>query len=122
MSKNKTILIVDDDKSVISIFDFVLKGTGYQTITAQNGLECLDILQSKAVDLIFLDVKMPGMTGIDIFKEIQKKHPSQLVVLMTGYSEDELVKEAFTLGAYGIIYKPFDMEEVLSVIDKILQD
>ena len=71
------------------------------------------------IDLMFMDVKMPGMSGIETFKEIQKIKPRLLVVMMTGYSVDELLKEAFELGAYGVIYKPFDMEEVLSIIEKI---
>jgi DNA-binding NtrC family response regulator len=116
----KNVLVVDDDQSILSIFEFILKETGYNTITASSGQDCLDILKKgPKIDLVFLDVKMPGITGIDVFKQIQKTDPKLLVVMMTGYSEDELIKEVFELGAYGIIYKPFDMEEILSVVEKI---
>ena len=64
---------------------------------------------------------MPGLSGIETFKEIQKLRPLLLVVMMTGYSVDDLLREAFDLGAYGVIYKPFDVEEVLSVIEKIFR-
>ena len=119
---SKTILVVDDDQSIISIFDFILTQAGYTPVTASSGEECLKIIQSgKQIDLVFLDVKMPGMSGIETFKQIQQQFPALLVVMMTGYSVDALLKEAFELGAYGVIYKPFDIEEVLSVIDKILK-
>jgi two-component system nitrogen regulation response regulator GlnG len=118
----KTILVVDDDQSINSIFEFVLQQAGYYTITTTAGQDCIDIIKSdQPVDLVFLDLKMPGISGIDTFKEIQKLRPMLLVIMMTGYSVDELLRDAFELGAYGVIYKPFDVEEVLSVIEKIFR-
>lgn len=118
----KTILVVDDDQSINSIFEFVLQQAGYQTITTTSGQECIDIINSEQrVDLVFLDLKMPGISGIETFKEVQKLRPMLLVIMMTGYSVDALLREAFELGAYGVIYKPFDVEEVLSVIEKIFR-
>ena len=116
----KKILVVDDDQSILSIFEYILQEAGYATETASDGYEGIEKVKSMDdLDLIFMDVKMPGLSGIDAFKEIQKIKPRLLVVMMTGYSVDELLKEAFELGAYGVIYKPFDMEEVLSIIQKI---
>ncbi|MFC1753337.1 response regulator [Thermoproteota archaeon] len=118
----KTILVVDDDPSINSIFEFILQQAGYKTITTTSGDECVKMLKSGVVvDLVFLDLKMPHMSGIETFREIQKLRPMLLVIMMTGYSVDELLKEAFELGAYGVIYKPFDVEEVLSVIEKIFK-
>ncbi|NDC82504.1 response regulator [bacterium] len=118
----KTILVVDDDQSINSIFEFVLQQAGYFTITTTSGQECIDLVKSnQSIDLVFLDLKMPGLSGIETFKEIQKLRPLLLVVMMTGYSVDDLLREAFDLGAYGVIYKPFDVEEVLSVIEKIFR-
>ena len=119
---SKTILVVDDDKSINAIFDFILQQAGYNGITAASGEQCLNILKSdKPIDLIFLDLKMPGLSGIETFKEIQKISPNQLVIMMTGYSVDSLLKDAFEQGAYGVIYKPFDVEEILSIIQKVFQ-
>ena len=116
------ILVVDDDQSILSIFEYILQEAGYVTETASDGFEAIEKIKNIAdIDLLFMDVKMPGMSGIETFKEIQKIKPRLLVVMMTGYSVDELLKEAFELGAYGVIYKPFDMEEVLSIIDKIFK-
>ena len=117
---SKKILVVDDDQSILSIFEYILQEAGYVTETASDGYEAIEKIKTlNDIDLMFMDVKMPGLSGIDAFKEIQKINPRLLVVMMTGYSVDELLKEAFELGAYGVIYKPFDMEEVLSIIEKI---
>ncbi len=119
---SKTILVVDDDQSIISIFEFILQQSGYEALTASSGDECLALIKSdQKIDLVFLDVKMPGLSGIETFRALQTLRPLLLVVMMTGYSVDELLKEAFELGAYGVIYKPFDIEEVLSVVDKIFK-
>ena len=118
----KKILVVDDDPSIVSIFEFILTDANYEPITANSGEDALEIVRSQSdIDLVFLDVKMPGMSGIDTFREIQRINPMLLVVMMTGYSVDEMLKDAFELGAYGVIYKPFDVEEVISVVDKILK-
>ncbi len=122
MSKSKTILVVDDEKSILSIFEFILQQAGYEALIANSGEECLDILASgKKIHLIFLDIKMSKMTGIETFKKIQALCPNQLVMMMTGFGVDSLLKDAYELGAYGVIYKPFDVEEVLSTIDTIFK-
>jgi len=115
----KKILVIDDDQSILSIFEYILNEAGYETITAIDGYNAIEKVKNNKFDLVFTDVKMPGLSGIDTYKEIRKLDPKLLVVMMTGYSVDELLKEAFELGAYGVIYKPFDMEEVLSIIEKI---
>jgi two-component system nitrogen regulation response regulator GlnG len=121
-SPQKTILVIDDDRSILSVFEFVLEQNRYQVITASDAEFGLSLLNANPhVDLVFLDVKMPGMSGIEAFKEIQKTRPDLLVVMMTGYSVDELLREAFELGAHGVIYKPFDVEEIVSVVDKIFK-
>lgn len=117
--KKKTILVIDDDQSILSIFEYILNEAGYETVTAVDGYDAIEKVKTTKFDLVFTDVKMPGLSGIDTYKEIRKLDPKLLVVMMTGYSVDELLKEAFELGAYGVIYKPFDMEEVLSIIEKI---
>ena len=113
---------MDDDPSILSIFEFILQQAGYDTTAVDSGKACLDVIKSgKKMHLVFLDIKMPDMSGIETFKQIQGLVPNQLVVMMTGYTVDNLLKEAYDLGAYGVIYKPFDVEEVLSVIENIFK-
>ena len=116
----KKILVVDDDESVNTIFDFILQQAGYNTLSVRSGKECIDVVASEQeIDLVFLDLKMPDMSGIDVFKELVKHRPNIIVIIMTGYLINEALKEAFELGVYGVIYKPFDVEEVLNIIDKV---
>lgn len=118
----KNILIVDDDPAILSIFEYILKEAGFEIKTAVNGESCLAVVRSGSpMDLVFLDLKMPGMSGLETFKEIQKTAPDLSVIIMTGYSEDDQIREVFELGAYGIIYKPFDVEEVMSLIDQLFK-
>ncbi len=119
---SKTILLVDDDASITSILEFILKQEGFNILIANNAKETMDIINSKAViDLVFLDVKIPGIEGLELFKEIQKVRNNILIIMMTGYSVDNLLREAFDLGAYGVIYKPFDEDEIFSVIKQIFK-
>ena len=118
---NKTILIADDDQSIISIFDFILRQAQYETITATNGKECLEIIDKKKIDLVFLDIKMPVLSGLETLKVIKEKHPKQMTILMTGYTINTIIKEGLDLGAYGVIYKPFDIEEILSIVRETFQ-
>jgi CheY-like chemotaxis protein len=116
----KNILVVDDDQTIISMFEFILTQANYKPITVNSGVICLEKLKAGlSVDLIFLDLKMPVLSGLDTFREILKINSKIPVIMMTGDSIDSLLKEAFELGAYGIIYKPFDVEEVLMIIEKI---
>lgn len=118
----KNILVVDDDLSVTSVFEYILQQAGHHILIASNGEEALSIVASEeSIDLIFLDIKIPGMSGIEILKKIQTIRPFALVVMMTGYAVDELLTEAFELGAYSVIYKPFDIDEIMSVTDKIFK-
>ena len=110
--------MVDDDQSINSIFEFILNQAGYTTITTNSGEECLEVLKTKKNKFDFPRCENESASGIETFKKIKKLDPLQLVIMMTGYSVDELLKEAFELGAYGVIYKPFDVEEVLSIIEK----
>ena len=116
----KTILIVDDDPSINAILNFILQQADYNTIITSSGEDCLKTVKDNhTIDLIFLDLKMSGISGIDTFKKLQKISPNLLVVMMTGHVDESLLKEVFSLGAYGIVYKPFDVEEILTIIKTI---
>lgn len=116
----KTILVVDDDRSVTSIFEFILNQVGYAAVTAASHDACLDTLRThQPVDLIFLDIAMTEYPVDELIKKILTLRPQLKVVVMSNYSGSRLARLAFDSGAYGIIYKPFDIEEILSVIDKI---
>jgi two-component system response regulator HydG len=116
MEKSSHILIVDDNISLSKSMSMILKHKGYGVTTAQDGLEAIQKVKESPFDIIFMDIKMPLMNGVETYREIKKIRPKSIVVMMTAYALEELVAQALKEGAYGIIYKPLDIERVISLI------
>lgn len=122
MVKLKKILIVDDQQGIRLLLNEVFKKEGYETYLAANGLEALQYIDKIMMDCVLLDMKIPGMDGIEILKRITKQLPELPVLMMTAYGELDLIKEAEALGAKHYFTKPFDIYEVRDVVNKILKD
>ena len=118
--KEVDILIVDDNISLAKSLSFILGKKGYRTSIVKNGLEAVKIVKDKIFDIIFMDIKMPLLNGVEALKKIKKISPTSIVFMMTGYAVEELVNEALEEGAYGIFYKPFDIEKTLALIEDAL--
>ena len=118
MDEKGSILIVDDNISLCRTISFVLKHKGYAAATAKDGLEAIERVKETSFDMIFMDIKMPIMDGVETYKRIKKIRPEAMVVMMTAYAVEDLVQEALQEGAYGIIYKPLDIEKVVAFINK----
>lgn len=118
----KKILVVDDDESILKVFEYGLQDAGYITVTVPNGFDAIEKVKKEKFDLAFLDVRMPRMNGVETYKMLRKIDPGLTAVMMTGYRVDALLKEAFEMGAHACIYKPFEMEEIISIIQKILSE
>ncbi|MBI4436230.1 MAG: sigma-54-dependent Fis family transcriptional regulator [Candidatus Omnitrophica bacterium] len=115
------ILVVDDEKNMLSSFKKILAQDGYQVLTANHAQEALSIAKSQTIDLTIMDIRMPGMTGLDAFtklKEIDYKIP---VILMTAFGTTETAIEAMRLGAYDYVIKPFDVREIKKTIEEALE-
>jgi DNA-binding NtrC family response regulator len=106
------VLIVDDEKDFVEMFSLRLKETGDRVFTAYNGRECLDMLAKETIDVVVLDIKMPGMDGIETLKEIKKRHPLVEVILLTGHGAIETAVAGMKLGAYDYLLKPADAREI----------
>ncbi len=115
------IMFVDDDPSILDAAKTAIESYGYQVITAESGEECLERLDE--ADLVFLDIKMPGMDGIETLKEIKQRDPSIPVIMITAYATVDSAIEAMKEGAFDYIRKPFDMDElegsILAAIEEI---
>ncbi len=120
MKEKAHILVVDDSISMCRSMALVLKEHGYAVSTAVDGLEAIDRVKEKPFDIIFMDVKMPGMDGVETYKNIKQIRPDAVVIMMTAYSVDGLVEEALQEGAYGVLYKPLEMEKVLLIVGEIM--
>jgi len=117
----RKILFVDDDASILDAAKTALEAYGYEVITAQSGMECLEKI--KDADIVFLDIKMPGMDGIEALRKIKKRNPAMPVVMITAYATVDTAIEAMKEGAFDYIRKPFDIEElegsILAAIEEI---
>jgi DNA-binding NtrC family response regulator len=119
MDDKVSILIVDDETGMRETLYDILEDMGYHTAIAVDGHEAIQKVKDNAFDVILMDVKMPGMDGVETFKQIKGIQPDAAVVMMTAYAVEDLIKDALFEGAYGVLYKPLDMERVISVIDGI---
>ena len=116
----KTILIVDDEKNKRTIMKQCLKDE-YETDTAINGEEALEILEKKKYDLIFLDINMPKLDGMQVLELINKKHINIIVIMMTAYGTIERAVEAMKMGAIDFINKPFTAEDIRETARKAFE-
>jgi two-component system response regulator HydG len=114
------ILVVDDIKSIRLTLGGILGDEGYNVVLAENGYQAIEAAKRTPFDLVFMDIKMPGINGVQTFREIKKINPEAVVVMMTAYSVGDLVKQALVEGAYAVVYKPFDIDDIVSVIDSAL--
>ncbi len=121
MEEKASILIVDDNVSLVKTMSFVLTREGYATTTAMNGPEAIERVEETAFDIVFMDIKMPLMNGVETYKRIKKIRPDAVVMMMTAYSVEDLVQEALKEGAYGVIYKPLDIESVTALIEDVME-
>lgn len=116
-----TVLVADDEPNVQSLLKNVLSKEGYQVLIAGNGQEALDIFREKNPDLIFLDVRMPVMDGLEAFKAIRYENQDVLIIMMTAYGTVETAVSAMKMGAFDYIVKPFNIEEIKVVVKKALE-
>ena len=115
------ILIVDDEVDVLDLCRRILTFKGYKVKTAHNGLEAIELARQESFDLLLTDIKMPGITGLEIAQALKKSDPDVICVTMTGYSTMDMVLEALKLGIDEFILKPFTPEELSSTITKTLE-
>ena len=116
----ETILIVDDEKHYPLILGEVLRDEGYEAYTASSGMEALDIINTHLIDLVLTDVKMPGMTGIQLLEKIKGIKPDLPVIIMTAFGSVEKAVDAMHKGAYTFILKPFENEALIAHVAKAL--
>jgi two-component system response regulator HydG len=117
MDDKAGILIVDDDAGMCETLSDIMEDKGYRTFIALDGHEAIEKVKEINFDVILMDIRMPGMNGVETFRQIKSIQPHTAVVMMTAYAFEDLIKEALDEGAYGVLYKPFDMERMLSIID-----
>ena len=106
------VLVVDDEKDFVEMLSLRLKEEGEKVTPAYSGKECLETLEEKEIDVVILDIKMPGMDGIETLKEIKKRFPLVEVIMLTGHGTAETAVEGMKLGASDYLLKPADFDDL----------
>jgi DNA-binding NtrC family response regulator len=120
MNTKLQVLVIDDDAVVGRSFHRVLSGKGYEVSTALSGEDALHTMENKEFDVVFTDIKMPGMDGLEVTERIKAKCPWTPVVVVTGYGTAENEARASVLGASGFVRKPLTPEIIESITLKAL--
>jgi two-component system NtrC family response regulator len=118
----ETILIVDDEKNYLVVLEALLGPEGYEIVTTDNALEAVRSVRESDLDLVITDMKMPGMSGMELLEECKKIRPELPVIMMTAYGTIEMAVEAMKKKAYDYITKPFNNEELKLIIKKALEN
>ena len=106
------ILLVDDEEDFVEMLALRLEAAGGKVFKAYDGQQCLDLLDREAIDVVILDIKMPGMDGIQALKTIKGRHPLVEVILLTGHGTTESAIKGMKLGAYDYLLKPADFDNL----------
>lgn len=110
------ILVVDDEPGIINLLREFLRKKNYEVITASGGAEALQKVETDAPDLIILDVRMPGMSGLEVLKEIMRVKKDISVVMATAVTDEEIGRAALQMGAFDYVIKPFDLEQLEKIL------
>ena len=111
------VLIVDDEKDFVEMFSLRLEEQGEKVSTAHSGKDALKVLEHVAIDVVILDIRMPGMDGIDTLKQIKSLYPMVEVIMLTGHGSTETAVEGMKLGAFDYLMKPADFEDIKTKIE-----
>ncbi|MCD4715313.1 MAG: sigma-54 dependent transcriptional regulator [Desulfobacterales bacterium] len=118
----ETILIVDDEKNYLVVLEALLGTEGYEIVTTDNAREAVRSVRESDLDLVITDMKMPGMSGMELLEKCKKIRPELPVIMMTAYGTIEMAVEAMKKKAYDYITKPFNNEELKLIIKKALEN
>jgi two-component system response regulator (stage 0 sporulation protein F) len=115
------VLVVDDDPEIREILREVITRKGFKVITAESGELALEEMGKQHFDLIFLDLVLPGMSGVDALAAIKEKDKKAVVVIVTGYGDDPIALDAMSLGPLFLIRKPFRTSDIVEVLNAMVR-
>ena len=116
MTEDTSILVVDDNEDLLETFSLILKRRGFSVDTAGNGVSAVDKFKERHFDVTLMDIVMPEMNGVEAFRQIREMCPGATVIMMTAYSEEELIQMARDEGAHRIIHKPIRIDQLIELI------
>lgn len=116
MNKRR-IMIVDDEPEIRDIFREILETRGYDVVVCAGGEAAIEAIKEAPVFAAFVDMRMPGIDGVQTLKEIKSRRPETNIVMITGYTRGESVDEALRIGCFVCMMKPFKLRDILGVLD-----
>ena len=122
MAKRNSILVVDDEEAIRTVLGGELVNEGYDVRTAGDGDDAINELDKATCDLVLLDIKMPKLNGFEVLKYIKEKHEKTKVVMLTGFSDLKNAIESKKLGADDFVSKPYDLVDLLTTIERVLNE
>ncbi len=115
------ILIVDDEEGICNLLKRFLGGLGYEVSTAFSGKDALKITKEKDINMVLLDIKMPGIDGVETLRRLKNIKVNLIVIMITAYGETQTETESRKLGGYDYIRKPFSLENLASLVKEALK-
>lgn len=120
MQATRRVLVVDDEEGMRATVAANLELEGYEVVEARDGAHALDLVRQQRFALVLSDVKMPGLNGVETFRELRRIQPDLTVVLMTAFAIEQLIEEGIGEGVYAVIYKPFSMDHLMRIVARAL--
>ena len=118
--RNSRVLVIEDDQGMRSLLEDFIQEEGYEVRSTDNGSEAFRLLAKDEFDLIITDVRMPGLSGLDILPGIRKLQPHSVIIVITAFGSEEVYKRAMERGADGYLEKPISLEKFKNLIKKLL--
>jgi excisionase family DNA binding protein len=115
------VLIVDDDSQVSKLVKDIVEGQGYEVRCCGTGEQALEEIADQSFDLVFLDLVLPGINGLEVLRTIKEREDSTVVAVITGYGDDPIALEAMNMGPMFFIRKPFDRPTIIKVLDVVMK-
>ena len=115
------IMVVDDEKDIRISLKNLLEAQGYQVIMAEDGDQYLQLVKKEKPDLVMLDILMVRKDGVQTLKELMQANPKEKVIMVTVVGQEQVIKEAMKAGASDYILKPFDFENILETVKRVLK-
>jgi excisionase family DNA binding protein len=120
LPKKKNVLVVDDEKLVSMDLRKIITSEGHDVITTQSGIDAARVIEDSNIDLVFLDLMLPDITGVEVLKEIKNTKSNLPVVIITGYPDSEVMNQALELGPISVLKKPFNREQIRDLLKILL--
>ena len=113
------ILVVDDEMPICELLDEFLSQMGHDVITAHNGEEAIQKFQQTRPHAVFLDIRMPGISGIEVIQKLRDIDTEPPIVMLSGFGEFSIIQEAYKTGANYYIQKPIELDRIVKILDSV---